>query len=91
MFNNIIIRRSETKGKTEGGIYIPEEYKEALARGTILAVGPGDKVKGKVEPLNVKEGDVVLFSEYAGTNINIDGEALLIMRETDILAIREAC
>ena len=78
-----IIKAAEAETKTAGGIIIPDTAKEKPSRGTVVAAGPGKKD----EPMSVSVGDVVLYSKYAGTEINIDGEDLLIMRESDLIAI----
>ena len=89
LHDRVIVKRVEEEEKTKGGIIIPDTAKEKPIMGTIIAVGSGKsegKGKGKV-PLDVKEGDKVLFSKYAGTEVTIDGEERLIMREEDIIAI----
>ncbi len=83
LHDRVIVRPAVAETKTAGGIIIPDTAKEKPQRGTIVAAGPGKKD----EPITVKTGDVVLYSKYAGTEINLDGEELLIMRESDILAI----
>ena len=88
--DRIIVKRLEEESKTAGGIFIPETAKEKPQRGEVIAVGNGKKTEdGKVLPIDVKVGDKVLFGKYAGTEIKIDGEELLIMREDDILGIIE--
>ncbi len=88
--DRIIVRRVQEEEKTKGGIIIPDTAKEKPIEGKVIAVGNG-KVQedGKVRPLDVKAGDRVLFSKYAGTEIKIDGEEHLIMREEDILGVIE--
>ncbi len=81
--DRVIIKAAEAETKTAGGIIIPDTAKEKPSRGTVIAAGPGKKD----EPMSVEVGDVVLYSKYAGTEINIDGEDLLIMRESDLIAI----
>lgn len=81
--DRVIIKAAEAETKTAGGIIIPDTAKEKPSRGTVVAAGPGKKD----EPMSVSVGDVVLYSKYAGTEINIDGEDLLIMRESDLIAI----
>lgn len=84
----IIKRLEETEQKTSGGIIIPESAKEKPMRGTVIAVGTGkEKEDGGKIPLDVKVGEEVLFGKYAGSEVKIDGEELLIMRQDDILAI----
>ena len=85
-----IVKRIEEDEKTKGGIIIPDTAKEKPAEGKIVAVGSGKVLEdGSRQPLEVKEGDRVLFGKYAGTEIKIDGEEHLIMREDDIIAIVE--
>jgi chaperonin GroES len=85
--DRIIVKRVEEESKTAGGLFIPETAKEKPQRGEIVAVGNGKKTEdGKVLPLDVKVGDVVLFGKYAGTEIKVDGDDFLMMREDDILA-----
>ncbi|MDA8414490.1 MAG: co-chaperone GroES [Desulfobacteraceae bacterium] len=88
--DRIIVKRVEEESKTAGGLFIPETAKEKPQRGEIVAVGNGKKTEdGKVLPLDVKVGDVVLFGKYAGTEIKVDGADFLMMREDDILAVVE--
>jgi chaperonin GroES len=88
--DRIIVKRVEEEEKTKGGIIIPDTAKEKPIEGKVIAVGNG-KVQedGKVRPLDVKAGDRILFSKYAGTEVKIDGEEHLIMREEDILGVIE--
>ncbi len=88
--DRVIVKRLEEEEKTKGGIIIPDTAKEKPQQGEIIAVGKG-KVRddGKVSPLDVKVGDKVLFSKYAGTEVKIEGEEYLIMREDDILGVIE--
>lgn len=83
LHDRVIVKPAEAETKTAGGIIIPDTAKEKPQRGTVIAAGPGKKD----EPMTVKNGDTVLYSKYAGTEINLDGEEVLIMRESDILAI----
>ena len=86
--DRVVIEPAPAEQKTSGGIIIPDTAKEKPQKGTVLAVGPGDRDdKGARIELDVKEGDVVLFAKYSGTEIKYDGKKLLIMRESDILAI----
>ena len=88
--DRIIVKRVEEETKTAGGLFIPETAKEKPQRGEVVAVGNGKKTEdGKVLPIDVKVGDQVLFGKYAGTEIKIDGEDYLIMREDDILGIMD--
>ena len=86
--DRVLIRRVAEEEKTKGGIIIPDTAKEKPVEGEVLAVGSGRIQKdGKVRPLDVKKGDRVLFGKYGGTDIKVDGEEALIMREDDILAV----
>jgi chaperonin GroES len=88
--NRVVIEPKEQEEITAGGIVLPETAKEKPQKGTVLSVGPGERDDdGKHVPLDVKEGDTVLFAKYAGTEIKVDGKKLLIMRESDLLAIVE--
>jgi len=88
--DRIIVKRVEEETKTAGGLFIPETAKENPQRGQIVAAGNGKKTEdGKVLPLDVKVGDTVLFGKYAGTEIKVDGEEYLMMREDDLLAVVE--
>lgn len=88
--DRLIIKRVAEEEKTKGGIIIPETAKEKPLEGQVIAVGNG-KVQedGKVRPLDIKAGDRILFSKYAGTEIKIDGEEHLILREDDVLGVIE--
>ncbi|MEA2101783.1 MAG: co-chaperone GroES [Thermodesulfobacteriota bacterium] len=86
--DRILVKRIEEEEKTKGGIIIPDTAREKPQMGEVIAVGKGKKTDdGKVIPLDVEKGDKVLFSKYGGTDVKIDGEDLLIMREDDILGI----
>jgi chaperonin GroES len=86
--DRVIVKRVEEEDKTSGGIIIPDAAKEKPQQGKVIAVGKGKILEnGKVSPPAVKKGDKILFGKYAGTDIKIDGEEHLIMREDDILAI----
>ncbi len=88
--DRVIVRRLEEEEKTEGGIIIPDTAKEKPMEGKVVAVGKGKVLEGgKIVPLDVKKGDRILFSKYAGTEVKLDGEEHLIMREDDILGIVE--
>ncbi|MEJ5364512.1 MAG: co-chaperone GroES [Desulfosoma sp.] len=88
LHDRVIVKRLEEEERTQGGIIIPDTAKEKPQQGKVLAVGKGKLLdKGEVVPLMVKEGDRVLFSKYAGTEVKVEGEELLIMREDDILAV----
>jgi chaperonin GroES len=85
-----VVKRLEEEERTAGGIIIPDTAKEKPIQGEIIAVGSGKLMEdGSRRPLDVKEGDRVLFSKYAGTDVKVEGDELLIMREDDILAIIE--
>ena len=88
LHDRILVRRVEEAETTRGGIIIPETAKDKPQEGEVIAVGKGKVTEeGKVRPLDVKEGDRVLFGKYSGTEIKIDGEELLIMREEEVLGI----
>jgi len=90
LHDRVIVRRLEEEEKTAGGIIIPDTAKEKPQQGKVLALGKGRFLQnGQIIPLIVKEGDRVLFARYAGTEVKVEGEELLIMREDDILAIFE--
>jgi chaperonin GroES len=86
--NRVVIEPNEQEEVTSGGIVLPETAKEKPQKGKVLSVGPGDRDEdGQRIPMDVKEGDTVLFAKYAGTEIKVEGKKLLIMRESDLLAI----
>lgn len=88
LYDRVIIRPAEPEEVTKGGIIIPDTAKEKPMQGEVVAVGKGKVTEdGKVLPMSVKVGDKVLYGKYAGTEIKIDGEDYLIMRESDIFAI----
>jgi len=88
LHDRVIVKRIDEEETTKGGIIIPDTAKEKPAEGKIVAVGDGKILEnGKKQPLEVKKGDKVLFGKYAGTDINIEDEEHLIMREEDIIAI----
>jgi chaperonin GroES len=88
--DRVIVKRVEEEEKTKGGIIIPETAKEKPMEGKVTAVGKGKVLEdGKIHPLEVKAGDRVLIGKYAGTEVKIDGEEHLIMREDDILGVIE--
>jgi chaperonin GroES len=90
LHDRVIVKRLEEEERTAGGIIIPDTAKEKPQQGKVIAVGKGRILeKGEVVALSVKEGDRILFSKYAGTEVKAGGEELLIMREDDILAIFE--
>jgi chaperonin GroES len=86
--DRILVKRVEEEEKTSGGIIIPDTAKEKPQQGIVVAAGPGKADDaGKIRPLDVKKGDKVLFGKYSGTEVNVDGEEHLIIREEDILGI----
>jgi chaperonin GroES len=88
LHDRVIVRRLAEEEKTAGGIIIPDAAKEKPLQGEVIAVGKGKLLdNGDLRALDVKEGDTVIFSTYAGTEIKIDGETLLLMREDDILGV----
>jgi chaperonin GroES len=88
--DRILVKRIDEEAKTKGGIIIPDTAKEKPQEGKVVAVGKGKVTEdGKLQPLDVKKGDRVLFNKYSGSEVNIDGEEHLIMREEDVLAICE--
>ena len=90
LHDRILVKRVEEETKTAGGLIIPETAKEKPQRGEIVAAGNGKKTEdGKILPLDIKVGDKVLFGKYSGTEIKVDGEDFLMMREDDILAVVE--
>ncbi len=90
LHDRVLVRRVEQEQKTSGGIIIPDTAQEKPMEGEIIAVGTGHKNEdGKVSPLDVKAGDFVLFGKWSGTEIKVDGEDLLIMKESDILGVIE--
>ena len=90
LHDRIVVRRIEPEERTAGGIIIPDTAKEKPQQGEIIAVGPGARDEsGKVQPLDVKAGDRVLFGKWSGTEVRVGGEDLLIMKESDIMGIVE--
>jgi chaperonin GroES len=88
LHDRVVIRRIEEQLKTKGGIIIPDTAAEKPQQGEVIAVGPGARGDdGKVVPLDVKKGDRVLFGKWSGTEVKIDGEELLIMKESDIMGV----
>jgi chaperonin GroES len=86
--NRVVVEPEEQEEMTSGGIVLPETAKEKPQKGKVLAIGPGERDDdGKRVPLDVKEGDTVLFAKYSGTEIKLDDKKVLIMRESDLLAI----
>ena len=90
LHDRVVVRRVESEEKTAGGIIIPDTAKEKPMEGEIVAVGPGARNEaGKLAPLDVKAGDRVLFGKWSGTEVKVDGEELLIMKESDIMGVIE--
>ena len=90
LHDRVVVRRVEEEERTKGGIIIPDTAKEKPKQGEVIAVGPGARdEKGVVQPLDVKAGDRVLFGKWGGTEVKIDGEELLIMKESDIMGVLE--
>jgi chaperonin GroES len=90
LHDRVVVRRVESVEKTVGGIIIPDTAKEKPQEGEIIAVGPGARDEaGKLVPLDVKVGDRILFGKWSGTEVKIDGEDLLIMKESDVMGIIE--
>lgn len=90
LHDRVIVRRMEEETKSAGGIVIPDSATEKPMRGEVIAVGPGKtNEQGTVQKLSVKAGDKVLFGKYSGTEIKIDGEEVVVMREDDIMGIIE--
>ena len=90
LHDRVVVKRVEEEGKTKGGIIIPDTAKEKPMEGEVVSVGPGARDEsGKVQALDVKAGDRVLFGKWSGTEIKLDGQDLLIMKESDIMGILE--
>jgi chaperonin GroES len=88
--DRVLVKRVEEEEKTRGGIIIPDTAKEKPQEGEVIAVGPGARDDtGKVQPLDVKAGDRILFGKWSGTEVKLDGKDLLIMKESDILGVLE--
>jgi chaperonin GroES len=88
LHDRVVVKRIEAEEKSAGGIIIPDTAKEKPSQGEVIAVGPGGRDEsGKLIPIDVREGDRVLFGKWSGTEVKIDGEELLIMKESDIMGI----
>ena len=88
--DRVLVRRVEEEAKTKGGIIIPDTAKEKPQEGEVIAVGPGARDEhGKLVPLDVKVGDRILFGKWSGTEIKLEGEELLIMKESDVMGVIE--
>src|SRR5215217_3502632 len=91
LHDRVLIRRVEAEEKTTGGIIIPDTVREKPMEGEVVAVGPGARGEdGKVQPLDVKAGDRVLFGKWSGTEVKLDGEDLIIMKESDLMGVLDA-
>ena len=90
LHDRVVVKRIDAEEKTKGGIIIPDTAKEKPQEGEVIAVGPGPRDEsGKLVPLDVKAGDRVLFGKWSGTEVKIDGEDLLIMKESDVMGVIE--
>jgi chaperonin GroES len=90
LHDRVVVRRIEGEEKTKGGIIIPDTAKEKPQEGEVVAVGPGARDEaGKLVPLDLKAGDRILFGKWSGTEVKIDGEELLIMKESDVMGVVE--
>ena len=88
LHDRVLVRRLEGEEKTAGGIIIPDTAKEKPMEGEVISIGPGGRDdNGKITPLDVKAGDMVLFGKWSGTEVKIDGDELLIMKESDIMGV----
>ena len=88
LHDRVVVRRIQADEKTAGGIIIPDSVKEKPQEGEVIAVGPGGRDEsGKLTPIDVKKGDRVLFGKWSGTEVKIDGEDLMIMKESDIMGV----
>jgi chaperonin GroES len=88
LHDRVVVKRIEAEQKTKGGIIIPDSVKEKPQEGEVVAVGPGGRDEaGKLIPIELKTGDKVLFGKWSGTEIKLDGEELLIMKESDIMGV----
>jgi chaperonin GroES len=91
LHDRVVVKRIEQEEKTKGGIIIPDTAKEKPQEGEVIAVGPGARnERGEIVPLDVKAGDRVLFGKWSGTEVKIEGDELLIMKESDLLGVIEA-
>ena len=90
LHDRVVVRRIDEEGKTAGGIIIPDTAKEKPMQGEVLSVGPGGRnEKGDLVPMDVKVGDTILFGKWSGTEVKLDGQELLIMKESDIMGVIE--
>jgi chaperonin GroES len=90
LHDRVVVKRVDSDEKTAGGIIIPDTAKEKPMEGEVLSVGPGARSEdGKIHPLDVKAGDRVLFGKWSGTEVKLDGEELIVMKESDIMGVLE--
>ena len=90
LHDRVVVRRIDAEEKTTGGIIIPDTAKEKPQQGEVVAAGPGGRDEsGKLVPLDVKAGDLVLFGKWSGTEVKVDGEELLVIKESDIMGVLE--
>jgi chaperonin GroES len=90
LHDRVVVKRIDAEEKTAGGIIVPDTAKEKPSQGEIVAVGPGGRDEsGKLTPMDLKVGDTVLFGKWSGTEVKIDGEDLLIMKESDVMGVIE--
>ena len=90
LHDRVVVKRVEEEGKTKGGIIIPDTAKEKPSQGEVVAVGPGGRDEaGKLIPIDLKVGDRVLFGKWSGSEVKLDGEDLLIMKESDVMGVIE--
>ena len=88
LHDRVVVKRVDAEEKTKGGIIIPDTAKEKPQEGEVVAVGPGARDEsGKIQPLDLKAGDRILFGKWSGTEVKIDGEELLIMKESDVMGV----
>ena len=88
LHDRVLVKRLDSEDKTKGGIIIPDTAKEKPMEGKVIAVGAGTRAEdGKLHPLDVKKGDKIIFGKWSGTEVKIDGEELLIMKESDIMGV----
>ena len=91
LHDRVVVRRTDAEEKTAGGIIIPDTAKEKPQQGEVVAIGPGARDdQGRLTPLDVKVGDTVLFGKWSGTEVKIDGQELLIMKESDLMGVLES-
>ncbi len=90
LYDRVVVRRLENETKTAGGIVLPDSASEKPSQGEVVAVGPGKLLEnGEIRPLGIKEGDRILFGQYSGSTVKLDGDELLIMNESEIFGVLE--